>query len=383
MLHSPNPLLDERYAALDKQLSEYAAASIPAEPDDDPEEATRRFVASLGAARITACLDATDADALDSVTLCRTRELLAYYSALCDTGFAMQGLGSYPILLSGSSTLCKTYVGPAARGEKIAAFAVTEPEAGSDVSAIQTLAVRDSDGYVINGRKTLISNAGIADFYVVFARHEEAFLALVVDAEADGIRFPNPMEVIAPHPIGDVAFANCRVPAAQVLGDGTDGFAIAMATLDRFRATVGAAALGLAERAFDEAVAHTKIRRQFGKQLCNMPTVRATIAEMATEIEAARMLVYRAAVLANAADPAATLAASTAKLFATEAAQRVVDQAVQLHGGSGVVRGSVVERLYREVRPLRLYEGTSEIQKAIIAKNILKEKESETTDAGA
>jgi len=304
--------------------------------------------------------------------LCALREGLAHASSLADTMFVMQGLGSYPIAHSGNAALVHRYVEEAAAGRRIAAFALTEPEAGSDAASLRTTARRVRGGWVLDGLKTLISNAGVADFYTVFARTGAKELsAFVVDADAPGLTVARRIELIAPHPIGDVAFRECRVPEAARLGVRGSGLETAFATLDLFRPSVGAAAVGLAQRALDEAVERVKTRRQFGSALSDFQGTRFRLAEMQVELDAARLLVQRAAWLWDLGRERPTLAAAEAKLFATEAAQRIVDSAVQLHGGLGVVRGVVVERLYREVRALRIYEGTSEIQKLIIARELL------------
>jgi acyl-CoA dehydrogenase len=291
--------------------------------------------------------------------------------------FAVQGLGSYPIVLAGSDRLNREYVAEAARGTAVAAFALTEPEAGSDPAGIQTEARRDGDDYVISGTKTYISNAGLASFYVVFARTgpgagSKGLSALVVDAAASGFQVERQIDLLAPHPIGQLRFDECRVPADRRLGAEGDGLKIALSTLDLFRSSVGAAACGISARALQEAVTYASRRRQFGSALSEFQATRIALADMATELDAARLLVYRAAWTKDGGAARVTRESSMAKLFATEAAQRIVDRAVQIHGGLGVTRGAVVERLYREVRALRIYEGTSEIQRLVIAEQVLK-----------
>jgi alkylation response protein AidB-like acyl-CoA dehydrogenase len=267
----------------------------------------------------------------------------------------------------------------ALQGKAIAAFALTEPEAGSDVASIKTTARRDGETYVIDGRKRFISNAGIADFYTVFTRTgtrddgRPTLSAFVVGSKMQGFSVVEHTELIAPHPIGEIAFNECRVPAEDMVGNEGDGFRLAMETLDTFRASVGAAACGMARRALDEALRYASTRRQFGRLLCEHQLVQEKLADMATELDAARLLVYRAAYARDTSEGRVTRAASEAKLFATEAAGRIIDSAVQIHGGAGLVRGSVVERLYRDVRALRIYEGTSEIQKLVIAGQLLRE----------
>jgi acyl-CoA dehydrogenase len=313
---------------------------------------------------------------LDVRSLCLIRENLAYSSGLADFAFAMQGLGSAPIMLAGTPEMQQRYLPTVAVGERIAAFAISEPEGGSDVAALRTSARADGDGYVLDGTKTWISNAGIADHYVVFARTGEVpgargLSAFVVDAATPGLTVSERISVIAPHPLGTLRFANCRVPKSQLLGKPGDGFRIAMATLDIFRSSVGAAALGMARRALDEAVGHVNAREAFGAKLADLQLTQARIADMATEIDAAALLIYRAAWTRDTTRSRITREAAMAKMYATEAAQRVIDGAVQLFGGAGVVSGATVERLYREVRALRIYEGTTEIQKLIVAGQVL------------
>jgi len=317
------------------------------------------------------------ASSLDVRALCVVRERLCYESSLADLMFAMQGLGSFPVALAGTDEIKRQLLPKVKSGDAIAAFAITEPEAGSDVSALQTTAHRDGAGYVLDGIKTFISNAGLADFYTVFAKTDAAkgskgISAFVVEKHASGFYFEEKIELIAPHPIGRIRFDGCRVPLSNLLGEEGEGFKIAMRTLDTFRPTVGAAAVGLAWRALDEAISYARRRVQFGRPLAEFQVTQMKLAEMATELEAARLLVYRAAWKKDTEAGRVTLESAMAKLFATEAAQRIIDAAVQIHGGTGVVRGSVVEHLYREVRALRIYEGTSEIQKLVIAGQLLR-----------
>jgi acyl-CoA dehydrogenase len=316
-------------------------------------------------------------DAIDVRSICIFRDTLARVSGLADVAFAMQGLGSGPISLFGSEQLRRRYLPRVAAGECVAAFAVSEDDAGSDIAAMQTTARRDGDAWVIDGAKTWISNAGIADFYVVFCRLDDsgdrAFGALVVDAATPGLHVEASIEAIAPHVLGTLRFERCRVPVEQLVGAPGDGLRIALATLDVFRPTVGAAALGLARRALDEATRWVRTRLAFGRPLAEHQMTQARIADMVVAIDASALLVYRAAWAHDRGQARNTREAAIAKLFATEAAQRVVDSAVQLFGGRGIVRGAVVERLYREVRALRIYEGTSEIQKIIIAGQTLRQ----------
>jgi acyl-CoA dehydrogenase len=291
--------------------------------------------------------------------LCAIREALAERSALVDTMFAMQGLGSYPITLAGGP---KERVREIAAGKKIAAFAITEPDAGSDVAGMSTRATKTGDGFTLDGEKTFISNAGIADSYVVFAKTNDSVSAFLADARTPGLS-AEPIELLAEHPIGTLRLAGCR---AQLLGGEGQGLKLALGTLDVFRPTVGAAACGMARRALDEAIARVKSRRQFGKPLAEFQGLQFQLADMATELEAARLLVQQAA------QNPGKRASAMAKLYATEAAQRIIDRALQLHGGAGLVAGSPTERLYRDIRALRIYEGTSEIQRIVIARDLLR-----------
>jgi acyl-CoA dehydrogenase len=312
---------------------------------------------------------------LDVRTLCLAREALAQRSALADFAFAMQGLGSAPIALFGSSELQRRYLPNVANGRCITAFALSEREAGSDVAALATRAQRDGDGYVIDGEKTWISNAGIADLYVVFARTEaegtKGLTAFAIDAATAGCSAGKRIDTISPHPLGSLRFERCRVSASRRIGAEGDGFKIAMATLDVFRSTVGAAALGFARRALGESIAHVKSRVLFGAPLAALQMTQAAIAQMATDVDASALLVYRAAWMKDSGAARVTRESAMAKWFATEAAGRVCDRAVQLFGARGVTRGEIVERLYRDVRALRIYEGASEIQQIVIARKTL------------
>lgn len=306
-----------------------------------------------------------------SIALCR--ETLAYYSGLADFSLAMQGLGSGAISLFGSDGQREKYLPAVAGGHAIAAFALSEAEAGSDVAAMATIAEQSADGYVLNGSKTWISNGGIADFYCVFARTGDepgarGLSAFLVDASNPGLEIMERIDTIAPHPLATLAFNDCKVASDDRIGEPGEGFKIAMATLDVFRTTVAAAALGFARRALDEAVQHTSTRELFGAPLSALQMTEASIAEMATEIDASALLVYRSAWAKDCYQERVTREAAMAKLYATEAAQKVIDRAVQLFGGSGVTTGNIAERLYREIRALRIYEGASEVQKVIIAR---------------
>jgi acyl-CoA dehydrogenase len=310
---------------------------------------------------------------------CLAREALGAASPLADAVFALQGLGTLPILLAGEPELRERFAGPAIAGRAMAAFAMTEAEAGSDVAAIATTARREGDAYVLTGAKTYISNAGIADFYTVFASTDRAAGAkgiscFVVPADAPGLRFDAAQVMAAPHPLGAMALEECRVPASHRLGEEGRGFALGMATLDRLRATVGAAACGMAARALHEAMEHARSRRQFGKALAEFQLIQGKLARMATDLAASRLLVYHAAWTADQGAERVTLEAAMAKAHATEAAQRIVDDAVQILGGAGVLASHPVDRLYRSVRALRIYEGTTEIQQIVIAGALLRER---------
>ncbi len=314
---------------------------------------------------------------LDSRALCVLRETLAYHDALTDFTFAMQGLGSGAITLAGSEAQKQSILPRVARGEAIMAFALSEPQAGSDVGAMQTVARRDGDHWVLDGEKTWISNGGIADIYTVFARTDpgargsRGISAFIVPADAPGLRVAERIDVIAPHPLARLAFEGCRVPADRLLGDEGAGFKLAMASLDIFRASVAAAALGMARRALDQALDHARQRAMIGAHLADQPLAQAMLAQMATDIDAAALLTCRAAWLRDVRGQRTTREAAMAKMTATESAQRVIDRALQLHGGAGVRVGSVVERLYREIRALRIYEGATEVQKLVIARDLL------------
>ena len=317
-------------------------------------------------------------DTLDSRALCIVRETLAYHDGLADFAFAMQGLGSGPITLAGSEALKNAWLPRVADGRAIAAFALSEPDAGSDVAAMRTFARVDGDDFVLDGCKTWISNGGIADFYTVFARTSDepgarGISAFVVAATTPGLDIAERIDVIAPHPLATLRFTACRVPSAHLLGPIGDGFKIAMRTLDIFRASVAAAALGFARRALDEAIGRARQRRMFGKTLADFQLTQVALADMATEIDAAALLTYRAAWQRDVRGIPTTKEAAMAKLTATENAQRVIDRAVQLFGGAGVAKGNIVESLYREIRALRIYEGASEVQRLIIGRELLRD----------
>jgi acyl-CoA dehydrogenase len=344
------PFLEDRHRKLKVDLDSWCETQI-FDHDGDVDDLCKSLVTRLGDAGILRnCVPAEwggRSDKLDVRSLALCRESLGYHSGLADFSFAMQGLGSGPISLFGTDEQRKTYLPAVAAGSSIAAFALSEADAGSDVAAMATLAERDGDEFVINGEKTWISNGGIADFYCVFAR----------TGEAPGARG-----------LSALSFDNCRVAASAMIGGGGDGFKVAMATLDVFRTTVAAAALGFARRALDEALEYTSTRQLFGAPLSALQMTEGSIAEMATEVDASALLVYRSAWAKDCYQARVTREAAMAKLFATEAAQRIIDQAVQLHGGRGVTKGSMAESLYREIRALRIYEGASEVQKVIIAR---------------
>ena len=317
-------------------------------------------------------------DELDSRSLCLMRQTLGYYDGLADFAFVMQGLGSGPISLFGSETLKQKYLPKVARGEMLAAFALSEPDAGSDVAAMTTRATRTASGYRINGVKTWISNADIADFYTVFARVEndeaEGVTAFVVDANTPGLAVTERFDVCAPHPIGTLTFTDCDVAVEQRIGKPGQGFKVALQNLDVFRASVGAAALGFAEVALDMGIKRAASRPMFGATLADLQITQAAIGDMCTEIDAATLLVYRAAWERDILKQRTTRSAAMAKLFATESAQRIIDRCVQLHGGLGVKVGHPMEMLYREIRALRIYEGATEVQQVVIARETMKNK---------
>jgi acyl-CoA dehydrogenase len=376
------PFFERRHAALAEEIERWATDAL-ADLDEntrDVDATCRMLVTRLAEAgllrQVVPAAYGGIHERLDVRSLCIARETLARFASLADFTFAMQGLGSGAISLFGTEEQRRTYLPAVAEGRAVPAFALSEREAGSDVAAIATTAEPDGAGFVLNGAKTWISNGGIADFYVVFARTGEApgtrgLSALIVDADAPGLEAVGGIELIAPHPLGALRFDDCRVPRARLLGEPGQGFKIAMATLDVFRPTVGAAALGFARRALDEALAHASRRQLFGGPLAELQMIQAKLADMALRVDAAALLVYRAAWAKDAGAARVTREAAMAKLYATEAAQRVIDDALQIHGGLGVVAGHPVERLYREIRALRIYEGASEVQKVVIARQTL------------
>lgn len=373
------PLFDEEHRAFCAGLERWLAPSPVREDENDPVASCRAWVGALAKGGwLRACVPGAYGGIraeLDVRTLALARERLAYHSALADFSFAMQGLGGGPISLFGSAELKKRYLPAIVAGECVAAFALSEREAGSDVAALATSATRRGGEYVLDGEKTWISNAGIADVYVVFARTGEngpkGLTAFAVDASARGLRADGSIETISPHPLGTLRLDRVVVPESCRIGDEGEGFKVAMSVLDVFRSTVGAAANGFARRALDESVAHVGQRRLFGAAMSALQLTQAALATMATDLDAATLLVYRAAWSKDSGRARVTREAAMAKWFATEAAGRICDRAVQLFGGRGVTRGEVVERLYRDVRALRIYEGASEIQQVVIAKAVL------------
>ena len=372
------PFFEDRHRALAEAVDAWAAAHVARLEGDhgDADAACRRLVRGLGEAGwlAHAVPDVDAGQAFDLRALCLIRETLARYSGLADFAFAMQGLGTATALLFGTPEQRRRWAPGARDGSRIAGFAISEPEAGSDVVAMTTMATPVEGGYRLSGTKTWISNGGIADQYVVFARTPagpKSYVAMMVAADAPGLRIAERIEIISPHPMATLVFEDCFVPEGARLGEEGAGLKAALATLDVFRPSVGAAALGLARRALDEAVAHAKARPMFGGRLADLQTTQGKLAEMALDVDASALLVYRAAWARDNGAARITGEAAMAKLFSTEAAQSVIDKAVQLFGAEGVRSGSVVERLYREIRAMRIYEGASEVQKIVIARQVL------------
>jgi len=380
--HFDWPFFDDAHRAFARDLDAWASAQAVAHDRmaTDVDAACRSWVRALGAAgHLRHCVPAAHGgarEALDSRSLCVARETLAFHDGLADFAFAMQGLGSGPITLAGNDAQRALWLPKVARGEAIAAFALSEADAGSDVGAMAMRARRDGADYVLDGEKTWISNGGIADFYCVFARTgsesgARGISAFLVPAGTPGLAIAERIDVIAPHPLARLSFDGCRVPADALLGAEGEGFKLAMRTLDIFRASVAAAANGFARRALDEAVARAKARPMFGGMLADLQLTQAALGEMAAELDAAALLTARAAWTRDVLGKRATREAAMAKMTATESAQRVNDRALQMHGGLGVRTGSVVERLYREIRALRIYEGATEVQQLIIGRDVL------------
>jgi acyl-CoA dehydrogenase len=372
------PFLEPRHRDWRERVAAFAANDAPALIDHaDVDGSCRRLVAAMGGAGLLAPTIVREAGGrFDVRALCIARETLAWHHGLTDFAFAMQGLGSGPVSLFGTEAQRGRWLPPVAAGEAVAAFALTEPDSGSDVASIALAATPDGDRVRLNGEKTFVSNGGIADRYVVFARTGEApgvrgLSAFMVEAETPGLTVAERIETMAPHPLARLTFTECSVPVENRIGGAGEGFKVAMATLDVFRTTVGAAALGFARRALDEAIGHVKARAMLGGTLADLQTTQGAIADMAADVDSAALMVYRAAWAKDRGVDRVTREASLAKMVATEAAHRVVDTALQLHGGRGVVKGVKVEELYREVRALRIYEGATEIQKLVIARAVL------------
>lgn len=369
------PFFEDRHRALATDLDAWASAHLGHIDHTDTDGACRALVAALGEAGFAAHSSALDGQ-LDVRTLCLIRETLARHDGLADFAFAMQGLGTGAITLFGTDAQKAEWLPLTRAGKAISAFALTEPASGSDVANSTMTATRDGDDYVLNGEKTWISNGGIADVYTLFARTGEApgakgLSAFIVPAGLPGFEIAERLETIAPHPLATLRFTDCRIPASALLGAPGQGFRIAMSVLDVFRSTVAAAALGFARRALDEALTRVTTRQVQGAPLFDLQMVQGHIADMAMDVDAAALLVYRAAWTKDSGAPRVTREAAMAKLFATDQAQKVIDRAVQLHGGEGVRSGATVEKLYREIRALRIYEGASDVQRVVIARQTL------------
>ena len=375
------PFFEPRHQAIGDKLDRFVKSGVLDKIDhSDVDGACRKLVRAMGEAGVLDCAVAApdgDAATIDSRSICLSRESLAYADGLADFAFAMQGLGSGAIALGGSAELREAVLPRVRSGEWLSAFALSEKDAGSDVAAMSCTARADGDDYVIDGEKTWISNGGIADVYTLFARTGEApgargISAFVVFPDDPGFSIADRIDVIAPHPLATLRFTSCRIPANRRLGAPGAGFKLAMQTLDIFRASVAAAALGFARRALDEALSHVRSRQMFGATLADLQLTQAALGDMATEIDAAALLTYRAAWRRDVEKLPTTREAAMAKLTATETAQRVIDRAVQMFGGRGVRKGEIVESLYREIRALRIYEGATEVQKLIVARELLK-----------
>ena len=377
------PFFNGEHRELAARLDQWAYDHLPtvtANEHHDLDSTCKAIVKALGEAGFTTYAVPASAgghhDKLDVRSLCLIRETLARHNALSDFAFAMQGLGSGPVSLFGSEAQQAGYLNAVAAGDKIAAFALSEPDAGSDVAGMSCRAQLDGDDWIINGTKTWISNAGIADFYTVFARTDDmggakGISCFIVEAGAPGFEVTERIDLVAPHPLGTLTFTDCRIPAAQLVGTEGKGFAIAMATLDVFRSTVAAAALGMARRALDETLDYTAERNIYGGTLGELQLVQSKIGEMALGVDSSALMIYRAAWTKDCAADRVTREAAMAKYHATETAQQVIDAAVQLHGGKGVTKGYIVEALYRDIRALRIYEGASEVQTTIIARQTI------------
>jgi len=377
------PFFEDGHRAFAEEIATWADDNVgPLVDHHDIDKSCQSIVAALGASGwLKAAAPLDEGESHDVRPLCLARETLAYHTGLADFAFAMQGLGSGPVVLAGTPEQKAKYLPGVADGTAIPAFALSEEDAGSDVAAMATTAEPDGNDHVrLNGAKTWISNGGIADWYVVFARSGEApgargLSAYLVEADAPGFKVAERIDVIAPHPLATLEFDGCRVPIENRIGGGGDGFKVAMATLDIFRSTVGAAALGFARRALDEGLARARSRQIFGAPLADLQLTQAGLADMATGVDAAALLIYRSAWTKDQGAARVTREASMAKMFATETAQTVIDRAVQIFGGLGVKSGVKVEELYREIRALRIYEGATEVQKVVIARELVKAAE--------
>ncbi len=371
------PFFEDHHRTLAADLEAWCVKNLPVD-HSDVDRACKQLVASMGEAGwfTYSAIDPDDPKPLDVRALCLIRETLARYDGLADFAFAMQGLGTGCLSLFGTSEQ-RQWLHKTRKGEALSAFALSEPRSGSDVANMDMAAILDGNEYVLNGTKTWISNGGIADLYCVFARTGEApgargLSAFLVPAETIGLTVAERLEVIAPHPLATLNFKDVRVPVSNLIGDAGQGFKLSMSVLDVFRSTVGAAALGFARRALDETIGRVQNRELFGAPLFDLQMVQGHVADMALDVDAAALLVYRAAWTKDQGAPRVTREAAMAKLYATDRAQDVIDKAVQIHGGDGVKKGSVVEGLYREIRALRIYEGASDVQKVVIARQALR-----------
>lgn len=376
-------LLEPRHSELARSVTDYARTEIqPRNPpvnDEAARQQARSLLGELGSAGWLAYAVPEEGD-LDHRACCIIREALAYASPLADSVFALQCLGTQPMRLAGSEASHDRWLRAARSGDAMAAFAMTEATAGSDVGGIETRARRNGDSWTLDGSKRFISNAGIADFYLVLAvtapdEKRPGLSCFVVPSDAAGLRFAGPQVLSEPHPLGELELRDCRVPGSALVGEENGGFRLGLATLDALRPTVAAAACGMAARALEEAITHAREREQFGQRLAEFQLIQQKLAVMATELDAARLLTYRAARTADLGVAGATRESAMAKWYATESAQRVIDQAVQIHGGTGVLESSPVDRLYRSVRSLRIYEGATEIQQLVVARELLKERD--------
>lgn len=372
----PWPFFDERHHALAARIAAWECPVGHEVEEADMADACRAIAKSLGEGGFFDAVVPHEGEAIDVRSVCLAREAISYQSVLADNVIAMQGIGTGALWMHGTAEQKAEYLDPVRRGERIAAFALTEPLAGSDVASITTTARKDGGDYVLDGGKTFISNAPFADHYIVVARTGEApgargLSAFIIDAGTRGMIAGEPIRLMAPHPLAPLTFENCRIPAGNLIGQPGKGFGIAMATFDIFRTSVGAACIGMARRAMDETLERMRERRLFGSVMAEIPGVQSKLADMSIDLDTAALAVYRAAWTKDTTGGRCTREVSIAKYAGTEAAGRIVDAAVQLFGGMGVTRGSVVEQLYREVRPARLYEGASEVQKLIIARNLI------------